>query len=950
MKSEKDPAAQSTLIEMLCNAYKFPEAERVAEKALGVCGDSPRVRTAAALAYAEQGKWDDALREVEAALDRDKSYWWALRSNIEFRRRSRRFNEAEEAAGEAVGRRGYDPRAHIAKGWVLSRLGKYDRAVEAADEALRIDRTDSWALCSKINFLRQARRFSAAEQAVAEARGIWPNDPDLMMAAAWVASDQDMESEAAALATQALGVDEYHAPALAARLHFLRWAREFGEAEQAASAARDKRRRDPNILAAAGWVYSDQDKHPEALAAIREARELNRHDSWLVACHVNFLRAEGEYGQAEEVIDAALASREFCDEPYLLTLAGWLHGDRDDYPAALTKFEQALAECPTHQDALQWKTVTLRCLMKYDEAAQAAQQAAVLRPQDAELTIERGRSDDARNQFDDAIGQYDAILAGYRDPGNVDALMAKSSALRSQRRYRDAGRDVISAWERKKTSRDLLAERGWILYDQRNLIDARAIFKRLLDGDGANDRVRAVNRRERALARYGLGWVAFADRNYVEAEAMFAQAVNEKEGWPHSQAYQLGLAWSLAKQDRRHDPEGPWDTMTARSVSDDTRAGRQEPWDTAEDIARKVAESRPDPVAHACLGFLAFRREDMPSAEYHLRRAVDVDRYHGSYTDLGAFYLHTARYAEARDALAKAIARDWHDPVAHVEMGCVHWALGDGHLAAAEQEFRQAQSVDPGSVRAATGLARTLVMQGRDAEAEVVLRDALARMSSRKEWRIHLALARLLAREGISQQEDALLQEAFANAQQAIAKAPREREPRIVAGLVQFHWGTLISEPVRKEYHYGRARRFLRPYRDVPEAMRYLAALKGERSKAEPAIWGGIMLGVVSMVVLAVMWGMFFFTSPEKVSDDVLIVNTPVLLGLVAVSGLLPALIRLKVPGFEADLQPGYGPELIGPTGDDSFGPGRLAVPSGPSGQIGQLGDGRLQHAKNTRH
>jgi hypothetical protein len=97
------------------------------------------------------------------------------------------------------------------------------------------------------------------------------------------------------------------------------------------------------------------------------------------------------------------------------------------------------------------------------------------------------------------------------------------------------------------------------------------------------------------------------------------------------------------------------------------------------------------------------------------------------------------------------------------------------------------------------------------------------------------------------------------------------------------------------------------------------------------------------------MWGVFFFR-PGKVSDDLLIVNTPVLLGLLAISALLPALSRLKVPGMEADLQPGYGTERLGPSGNDSFGPGRLAVPAGPAGQIPQLGEGRLQYAKNTRH
>lgn len=934
---EKSHSAQATRIEILCNAYRFGEAYDAARKALDACSGSPRVRTAVALAWAEQRKWDEALREVEAALEIDGSYWWALRSKVEFLRRTRRFEKAVQAAEDAVRKRPYDPRVYICRGWVLSRQGMYGKALDASDEALKLDGRDSWALYSKLHFLRQARRFREAEEAVTEALDMWRNDPDLLVAAAWVASDRDEEELAAERATTALEIDPCHAAALAARPYFLRWARKFEEAEQAARDALTVRPGDPLILAAAGWVYSDLDEHKQALAFIEEACRKSPYDSWLVTCHVNFLSAAGQPDDAEKVAREALARSEFRDDPYLLTVAGWMHGYRDQYPAALEKFDQALRHCPTHLDALQWKTVVLRCLTDPAEARAAAEQAISLRPEDAELGIELGRTYEARNAFAEALAQYDKILAG--DPGNVDALVAKSSALRSLRRNRDADREVGQVWDRKRTNRDLMTERGWIQYDQRNLTDAKAIFEDLL--------ATAVNNRERALASYGLGWVAFADRDYITAATRFSAAIDEKHGWPGNSSYRLGLAWALAKRD-----------------------GRPDLWDQAEGIARHVADTRPDPVAHVCLGFIGYRRADLASAEYHLTKALEVDPQHGSYTDLGAFYLHTARYPEAQDTLAKAIERDWHDAVAHVEMGCLHWALGDGHLADAEHEFRQARAIDPGSVRATTGLARTLVMQGKDVEAEKALREALVRIDGRKKWRVHLVLARLLAKQGTAQQDEALLAEAFAHAREAIDGAPKESEPRVVAGVVQFHWASLIPEPVRREYHYRQAWSFLRnactgPVGDPayherhggrsrredradPEAMRYLAALKGERSRVEPALWGGILLAVISLGVLLAMWTMFFATN--KVSDTLITVVTPVLVGLVGISALLPALIRLKVPGMEADLQPGYGTEIVGPSGDDSFGPGRLSVPVGPAGQIPQLGEGRLQHAKNTRH
>jgi hypothetical protein len=80
------------------------------------------------------------------------------------------------------------------------------------------------------------------------------------------------------------------------------------------------------------------------------------------------------------------------------------------------------------------------------------------------------------------------------------------------------------------------------------------------------------------------------------------------------------------------------------------------------------------------------------------------------------------------------------------------------------------------------------------------------------------------------------------------------------------------------------------------------------------------------------MWTAFFFST--KVTAVMLTATTPVLVGLFTVAVLLPALIRLKLPGFEADLQAGSATVSPGPTGQVTFGPGRLTVTSGPTGQL----------------
>ena len=908
-------SAHCTLIEIYCRARKYPLAVAQGKRALEECGYSPRIQTAVALAYAEQRRWDDALACVEAALEIAPGYSWALRSKIEYLAQLHDHRRVELAIEEALDVRGDDPRVLTAAAWALSKAGQFTRALEMTGRALEIDSGNCWALWSKINFLRQARRMSDAEEAIAQALAARPGDPDMYTAAAWVASDGDREEAAVSLVRKALEIAPYNAAALAALIYFLRWGRHFKEALEAAAQARAKRGDDPGVLAAVGWLYSDLDRHDEAIEFIEEAIRRSPYDSWLVTCHLDFLRAKGDYRAAQRVARQALAEPPFKGDPYLLVASGWLYGDHDQYQQALDAFDEALGTCPLHLDALLWRVITLRAMLHLDEALEAANEAVQCRPQDLVLRIELGRTLDARNARAEALTQYARVLE--EDPHSVDVLLARSSALRSLRCYADAEREVREALTTRPDNPDLRAELGWIFYDRRQPADARNEFERL--------NREAVNERERGLAHYGLGWVAFAQEHYLDASGEFREAVRRQ---PENLHYELGLAWALAKQDEE----------TARE-----EAGER---------ARRVAHARPDPFAHVCLGTIAYQQDDLPGAEYHLKRAVELDAGQGGYADLGALYVATSRPDEARKALTAALALDWNDAAAHKEMGCL-LLTSDGNARAAEQEFRQARKIDPPSVRAAIGLARSLAEQGKEGEAENVLLEALRLADARRkdrQWRLHVGLAWLLVRQGTARQDPALLSKAYDEARTAVDNAPGKKgEARYAAAMVQLSRASIERVPTRKQFLIRSARKYLREAGDeYPGARRYLYLLGTGRDPVDAVSVGGVVLLVVSILLLALMWAAFL--DGDKVTATTVSVNTPVLLGLVAVSALFSELTKLKVPGFEADLQPAARPDITGPTGDDSFGPGRLSVPLGPLGEIPHHGNGRLHHAKNTKH
>jgi len=834
---------------------------------------------------------------VAGALAIDPRNSWALLSRMDFLRRARQFAGAEEAAAEALRLRPDDPAIHTTAAQVFGDQGQYDQALAHVAGALAIDPRDAAALSSRISFLRRARRFAGAEEA-AEALRLRPDDPDMHTTAAWVFSDQDQYDQALAHVAGALAIDPRNSAALSSRISFLRRARRFAGAEEAAAEALRLRPDDPDMHTTAAWVFSDQDRDDEASARIAGALGIDPRNSWALSSRIDLLREARRFAEAEEAAAEALRLRP--DDPDIHISAGWLQDDLDRYEKALACFKQALIADPRQAEALEWNIIALRSLLRFSEAERTAVEATELRPWDPDIRIELGRVRDARLAFDAALACFAVILD--REPDNVDAQIARSATLRSLRRYQQAEREIVRLCRLKPTNRDLRTELGFIRHDERLLTEARAVFEGLFDT--------AVNGRERAAARYGLGWAAFAAGDYATAEQQFRAAMKDQ---PDDCDYRLGLAWAL------------------------TRQSRDELWQEAEQIAYEVAERRPDSSAQVCLGVIAFKSGRPAPAEYHLRKALELDPYHGSHTDLGALYVQMARYTEAEAELRKAITRDWHDAAAHIELGSLFLQLEDGRLPDAQLEFRQALALDPASGIATIGLAQALAKSGDDAEAEAALRQALARQDISERWRTHLALARLLVQRGDKQQNPDLHAEAYAEAQQAISLAPdAEADPHFVAGVAHHRMGSLTAEARGRFAYRQRATHHLRQClnRDPGhiEAQCNLHLLEREMKATAPAIWGGYAVAGVSLALLATMWTMFFLNS--KVNTTLLSVNTPVLVGLFTVSTLLPTLVRLKLPGFEADLQSGTGTISPGPTGEVTFGPGRFTVTTGPTGQI----------------
>jgi hypothetical protein len=96
------------------------------------------------------------------------------------------------------------------------------------------------------------------------------------------------------------------------------------------------------------------------------------------------------------------------------------------------------------------------------------------------------------------------------------------------------------------------------------------------------------------------------------------------------------------------------------------------------------------------------------------------------------------------------------------------------------------------------------------------------------------------------------------------------------------------------------------------------------------------LAAAVSFGLLVLEWVLFLKFG--KLSLTAISTSTPILAGLFMISFLLPTLIHIKMPGFEAEMQPNREVMVPAPNGDDMLGPGRFTVAPGPTGQIPRHG------------
>lgn len=941
---------------LLRTAGRLPEAERSVRESLRCNLTSSSIRLQLIYLLRQQKSFAEAEEEIQRALETEPSDTHLHRVRTELLWSQNRQDDAVDEARAVVDRFPQEPELYYQLGQVHLDRDEYAEAQHWFERTLEIAPAHAGALEYRVVTLRLAGQLSRAEGKAREGLQRRSLHPGLHEELALVQTGMGRPEAALTTLRESLSacgekwylrnrlVEQYlllgkYDEALRetdlalqrephsyfvvfARIRVLLIMRRFRDAEGALARGLERFPDDRVFLRMAARLDRDQGRFDAALTRIRALRERHPADFDPLIDEVELLQRQRRYNEAVSVLRVETAR--FPQSALLEREISKAYRFASRYEDALESARNARKLDPFNSIGRLQEILALKALGRYTEAEEAALADVKAKPFYPAFKHWLGRIHDETNRYQQALEWFDMALE--QQPFQRSTVVAKSAALRSLRRFAEAEQQVRSTAERFPLDRSLRAELGWVLRDRERYSEAEKAFQALLQD--------AVSPDERAEAWYGLGWVALSQGDYGEAEHRFNSALDDD---PLSHETRLGLAWTLL------------------------RSGNTKHYGEVERLCLAVLQDDPrDHVAHLCLGVLHFCQQDYPVAEHHLSRSIELHPYRGSYVDLAALYVHLGRFDEAEELLKKTLERDWYDPHAHVELGNLYLqrdldAAEPGEWSSlAVQRFRQATVISPNSAAASIGLATALWRTSGDlVSAEDTLRFVLKRPDcDRPRWQVMLALARLLVQRGDATQRDDLHQEALSVATDAIELASEEAEPYFLAGVAAYKIGEGGDIQVRPLRHRLAVRHLKKAVRFDPshaEARRVLALARQNLRVTRGSMIGSAALVGISLVLLVVLWAAFLLR--YQITTVMMATLTPVLTAMVAVGFLLPFLVRLKVPGLEAELSASLNHVSAGPTGEVSLGPGRFAgrgsdtppsypasLSEGPRGALPRLG------------
>jgi tetratricopeptide (TPR) repeat protein len=691
------------------------------------------------------------------------------------------------------------------------------------------------------------------------------------------------------------------------------------------------------ILKEAGKVFYDRWQYDACFRSFCRVLDIDSQDPDALFWRCLALRLAKRYPEAQQAIDEGLSL--LPGNLLLLVERAFVYYDSKEYQRALASFDDVLRIDNKSEDALLWRVACLRQLRSFEKAKQELDAALALLPGNPALLEEQVRLAFEQNKFDEALECVDKVLSQHGD--RVSAGLLKADALSGLNRETEA-LDVLRDLRQRFPDDTEVAETLAFFYLGRNdPIAAKKEFSAMLEKFPEDTRM--IN---------GMGAFFYDEAEYEKAADYFKRAI---EIDPYFAAFHANLGWALVKQEPH--PE----------LDEAERA-----------CAAALKRERRYTYAFGCLGLIAFKRGRLREAEDFFLSSIEAEKKQGRYADLGALYVLMGRYDEAEQMLKDAVKFKKDDPQPRLELANLY--LQTNRAKEAVRECRRVIAIAPNSESAPRALAIALIGADDYREAEKILREAIRKQDESKRWRLHLTLSQLLTRLGDKTSDDDLYGEALKEVQIAIRIKPNAPELFFQKGILRSkakdprgalkdfnecvrldennyeaeRYARLVSKQISEDIHRGSkiasgsvvglgfALLFVLWFRFFVPGEPTAPAVNNSQLSTPSAIVATVAKTVTesvqsattappsaspskSPVTASVMTDTVVRADSSKptaarVSETMLTVMTPLLLGMIVVGFMLPALVRLKFAGVEAELTQPKEVISTGPKGEVSLG------------------------------
>jgi tetratricopeptide (TPR) repeat protein len=205
---------------------------------------------------------DEIINCCQQIVEYLPSYVPAYEAWVGALRSTRRFEDAGRVAAEAVAAMPGEPALQVAVARVHEACGRYGRALDACEAALKLDGGLLGALSLRVEILHRWRRFGECERAAREAIGKVDDDSALLLILGRFYDDRCDFDSALECLDSVLARRPRDADALIARSAVLRARRRYGTARREVERLLRERPYDFELQAALAWIQHDarQDK------------------------------------------------------------------------------------------------------------------------------------------------------------------------------------------------------------------------------------------------------------------------------------------------------------------------------------------------------------------------------------------------------------------------------------------------------------------------------------------------------------------------------------------------------------------------------------------------------------------------------------------------------------------------------------------------------------------